>query len=164
LFAEVLRYDFRIPKRQLMEQFKDGITDPQDVEAIREVFGLANYEQKTEPGPFQVVLHLISSPDMKVVALLAYVHLILSVLQAFVTYAICLTLILTAVFYSAGGKFHGQYSKSPSKKEQGFINAHRGRGVGVLVSELVPSDVVYVDDKISQVDFDMVLIAGECQV
>ena len=32
----------------------------------------------------------------------------------------------------------------------------------MLVSELVPTDVVYVDDKISQVDFDMVLIAGEC--
>lgn len=162
MFAEVLRYDFRIPKRQLVEKCKNGITVPQDVEAIREVYGLANYEKKTAPGPLQVVLHLISSPDMKVVALLAYVHLVLSVFQSFVKYAICLTMILTAVFYVAGGKFQGQYGESPTEKEQGFINAHRGRGVGILVSELVPSDVVYVDDKISQVDFDMVLIAGEC--
>jgi magnesium-transporting ATPase (P-type) len=162
LFTEVLRYDFRIPKCQLVEKFKDGITVPEDVEAIREAYGLANYEKKTVPDPVQVVLHLISSPDMKVVALLAYVHLILSVFQSFVKYAICLTMILTAVFYIAGGKFHAQYGNSPTEKEQGFVNAHRGRGVGLLVSELVPSDVVYVDDKIGQVDFDMVLIAGEC--
>ena len=111
---------------------------------------------------------MISSPDMKVVALLAYVHLVLSVFQSFVKYAICLTMILTAVFYIAGGKFQAQYGNSLTEKEQeekrkySFINAHRGRGVGLLVSELVPTDVVYVDDKISQVDFDMVLIAGEC--